>query len=350
MKFSDLKKSILAQFAIEGGNDVVPFITGKPGGGKSSCAREIAQALADLHGIPAERVVEFNPSLREPSDILGLPQFDGDHTKWLPPEEFWALRDGVGPCVLIIEELSDADMGMQNPMCRVILDRCAGQLRLSKELYIIATGNRTEDKSGANRMSTKLANRMRELEFTEDLDDWLEWAAGHGIPIELQAFVHYRPNLLSDFDPKRTKNPTPRSWESVGRIPEDIKKDAAIFMEHVAGSVGDGAASEYVGFLRVMDRLPDINKIISDPEGVDVPTGRDVLWATVAKLATMLSAKTVEPIWLFTERLGDEMAVAAAKMYLSVNGKVFREAKGKDKKNVYTTRVAPFLIKGGLLL
>lgn len=350
MKFSDLKKSILAQFAIEGGNDVVPFITGKPGGGKSSCAREIAQALADLHGIPAERVVEFNPSLREPSDILGLPQFDGDHTKWLPPEEFWALRDGVGPCVLIIEELSDADMGMQNPMCRVILDRCAGQLRLSSQLYIIATGNRTEDKSGANRMSTKLANRMRELEFTEDLDDWLEWAAGHGVPVELQAFVRYRPNLLSDFDPKRTKNPTPRSWESVGRIPEAIREDAAIFLEHVAGSVGDGAAAEYVGFLRIMDRLPNIKQIIEDPEGVEVPTGRDVLWATVAKLGTLLSAKTVEPIWLFTERLGDEMAVAAAKMYLSVNGKVFREAKGKDKKNVYTTRVAPFLIKGGLLL
>lgn len=348
MKFSSLKSSIIEQFKAT--NDVVPFIVGKPGGGKSSCAREIAQALADLHGIPSERIVEFNPSLREPSDVLGLPQFNGDCTKWLPPEEFWALREGVGPCVLIIEELSDADMSMQNPLCRVILDRCAGQLRLSSQLFIIATGNRTTDRSGANRLSTKLANRMRELEFSEDLDDWLAWAEEHGIPVELQAFIRYRPNLLSDFDPKRTKNPTPRSWESVARIPDAIRNDPAVFMEHVAGSVGEGAAAEYVGFLRVMDRLPDIDLIIQKPEEADVPMGRDVLWATVAKLATMLNDKTVEPIWVYTERLGDEMAVAAAKMYSSAAGQVFKGAKGKNKKCVYTTRVAPFLLKSGLLV
>lgn len=348
MKFSNLKSSILEQFAAT--NDVVPFIVGKPGGGKSSCAREIAAELAKKLNIPAERIVEFNPSLREPSDVLGLPQFNGEYTKWLPPEEFWALREGVGACILIIEELSDADMSMQNPLCRVILDRCAGQLRLSSQLYIIATGNRTEDRSGANRLSTKLANRMRELEFSEDLDDWLVWAETHDIPVELQAFIRYRPNLLSNFDPKQHKNPTPRSWESVARIPAAIRKDAGVFLEHVAGSVGEGAAAEYVGFLRVMDRLPDINEVIRNPDKAPVPKGRDVLWATVAKLATLIDAKTVAPIWEFTERLGDEMAVAAAKMYISANGKDFKSAKGKDRKCVYTSKVAPFLLKSGLLV
>ena len=348
MKFSNLKESILAQF--ESTNEVVPFIVGKPGGGKSSCAREIAQALAEKHGIPASRIIEFNPSLREPSDVLGLPQFNGDFTKWLPPEEFWAIRDGEGPCVLIIEELSDADMSMQNPLCRVILDRYAGQLKLSEQLYIIATGNRTSDRSGANRLSTKLANRMRELEFTEDLDDWLAWAETHSVPVELQAFIRYRPNLLSDFDPKRTKNPTPRSWESVARIPVSIRKDGAVFMEHVAGSVGDGAAAEYIGFLRCMDRLPDISKILSDPEHYDIPVGRDVLWATVAKLASMLNTKNAGSIWIYTERLGDEMAVAAAKMYLSSNKKAFTTAKMQDGSSVYATRAAKFLLKSGLLV
>lgn len=222
MKFSDLKSTILEQFKTT--HEVVPFIVGKPGGGKSSCAREIAQELAVTHKIPSERIIEFNPSLREPCDVLGLPQFHGEYTKWLPPEEFWALRQGVGPCVLILEELSDADMNMQNPLCRVVLDRCAGQLRLSDQLFIIATGNRTEDRSGANRLSTKLANRMRELEFTENLDDWLEWAQANNVPVKLQAFLRFRPSLLSDFDAKRSRNPTPRSWASVALIPESIVK------------------------------------------------------------------------------------------------------------------------------
>ena len=70
MKFKNIKASVLAQFAVKDGHKFVPFIIGAPGGGKSACAREIAQALADLHGIPQERIVEFNPSLREPTDIL----------------------------------------------------------------------------------------------------------------------------------------------------------------------------------------------------------------------------------------------------------------------------------------
>ena len=173
MKFSELKESILAQFSVAGGNRVVPFLEGKPGGGKSACAREIVAELKTQFNIADEQIVEFNPSLRDPVDILGIPfrHESGTHNVWPPPEEFYNLRDGVGPCALIIEELTDAPIAMQNPMCRIILDRYAGSLKLSDELYIIATGNRVEDKSGANRMTTKLGNRLRCLPFDEDLED-----------------------------------------------------------------------------------------------------------------------------------------------------------------------------------
>ena len=43
MKFSDLKKSILAQFEVAGGNRIVPFIEGKPGGGKRASEGEMCQ-------------------------------------------------------------------------------------------------------------------------------------------------------------------------------------------------------------------------------------------------------------------------------------------------------------------
>ena len=205
MKFSDLKKTILAQFMAPKGNSIVPFIEGKPGGGKSACAREIADVLKEKLKIKDEQIVEFNPSLRDPVDVLGIPfkHVSGTHNEWLPPAEFYNLRFGVGPCVLIIEELSDAQMSMQNPMCRIILDRYAGSLKLSDQLYIIATGNRVEDRSGANRLSTKLGNRLRCLTFEEDLEDWVKWARAHNIDDVLIKFLQFQPNLLSDFDPKR---------------------------------------------------------------------------------------------------------------------------------------------------
>lgn len=57
MKFSELKESILAQFAVAGGNCVVPFLEGKPGGGKSACAREIVQELKTRFKIADEQIV-----------------------------------------------------------------------------------------------------------------------------------------------------------------------------------------------------------------------------------------------------------------------------------------------------
>lgn len=307
MNFADLKSSILAQFSVKNGNKVVPFIVGRPGGGKSSCAREIAEALAKEHNIPAERIVEFNPSLREPTDILGLPIMGGECSKWLPPEELYALREGTGPGVLIVEELSDATMDMQNPLCRVILDRYAGQMKLSDELFIIATGNRTEDRSGASRLSTKLANRMRVLTFEENVDDWIDWAASHGVPAVLRQFIRWRPNLLSDFDPKRPINPTPRSWEDVSRIPDTLPR--GVFFAHCEGAVGSGAAGEYCGFLEIYNDLPDYEEIVAHPDTAPVPTNPSVLYAVVAKIIDGVDGKKFSSMYPFIKRMPPEFVV-----------------------------------------
>jgi hypothetical protein len=311
MRFSDLKSSIIAQFAVPNGNRVVPFIVGKPGGGKSALCREIAAELAKKHNIPEERIVEFNPSLREPADILGLPQFDGDHTRWLPPQEFYALRKGVGPSILIIEELSDATLDMQNPLCRVILDRHAGQMPLTDQLFILASGNRTEDKSGANRLSTKLGNRMRILSYDESLDDWLDWASRNGISPMLRYFIKWRPDLLSDFNPNRPINPTPRAWADAALVPDDLPDD--IYCAHIAGSVGEGAAAEFVGFRRLFAELPDIDAILKSPAKAKVPTKPDVLFALSAKLVTLISKKTFDKLYEFVKRMPPEFVVMIVK-------------------------------------
>lgn len=307
MKYSDIKASVLEQFAVPGGFSVVPYITGCPGGGKSACVREIARALQERRGIPDSRVIEFNPSLRDPVDILGIPDTRGEYCRWLPPEEFYAIRAGQGPSVLFIEELSDASMAMQNPLCRVILDRCAGQLRLSEELYILATGNRTQDRSGANRLSTKLGNRMRELRFDTDLEDWCRWAAKHNISPEIVGFLRFRPALLSDFDPLRTVNPTPRSWEDASKIPTSLPEP--VFYEHLAGSVGEGAAAEYAGFLKIYRSLPDMDEFLRNPSRAKIGKEPSVLFALCARISSVVSKENFPKFYKFFRTLPDEFCV-----------------------------------------
>lgn len=303
MKYSDIKTSILTNF--RRGNKLVPFISGKPGGGKTSLAMEVVREL----NIDPKRVTVFNPSLRDPVDIMGVPRVDGACTTWVPPAEFYRIRDdGTDqPCALVIEELTDAPMPMQNPLCRVILDRCAGELNLHKKTYMISTGNRTEDKSGANRMSTKLGNRMQTFQFDENIDDWSNWALDHNIRVDLIQFLRFKPALLSDFDPNRTINPTPRSWEYVNEVDPDMPTD--LYFGNIAGLVGEGAAAEYAGFKRIFENLPNIDALIMNPSRTEVPTDPSVLYALTGALAHRVSVDNFDRISEYLGRMPADFQV-----------------------------------------
>lgn len=305
MRYSHIRTSITEQFKAPQGNRIVPFILGAPGGGKSACARDVVNELG------FENVIEFTASLRDPVDVLGTPNNAGEYTKWIPPEEFYKLRAGQGRCALILEELSDAPIPMQNALCGVIYDRRAGNLQLSDELFIIATGNRTEDKSGANRITSKLANRTRRFDFVENIDDWTEWALEHDIDPVLIQFVRFRPGLLSDFDPNRFANPTPRAWERVNAIPSNLPEQ--LFFDNVAGEVGEGAAAEFTGFRKIYMALPDVDSILLDPERADVPVDPATLFALTGALARKSTKDNFDRVSKYLNRLTPEFNVMTIK-------------------------------------
>jgi len=307
MRYSHIKTSIHEQFKAKDGNKIVPFILGAPGGGKSACARDIISEL----DIDPDKIVEFTASLRDPVDVLGTPNNTGEYTRWVPPEEFYKLRAGQGRSALILEELSDAPIPMQNALCGIIYDRRAGNLALSNELFIIATGNRTEDKSGANRITSKLANRTRRFEFVENIDDWTEWALDNDIDPVLIQFLRFRPGLLSDFDANRFANPTPRAWERVNLIPSSL--DGSLFFDNCAGEVGDGAAAEYTGFKRIYESLPNMDALLLDPKGADVPTDPAVLYAITGALARKATKDNFDRVTTYTNRLSPEFGVMTVK-------------------------------------
>lgn len=309
MRYSNIKTSIVEQFKAPNGHKVVPFILGAPGGGKSACARDIMAELG------LDTVVEFTASLRDPVDVLGVPDNTGEYTRWVPPQEFYNLRRGrVG---LILEELSDAPVPMQNALCGVIYDRRAGNLMLSNgqtendQLFIIATGNRTEDKSGANRITSKLANRTRRFDFQENIDDWTEWALDNEVDPVLIQFLRFRPGLLSDFDPNRFANPTPRAWERVNFIPSTLEQ--GLFFDNVAGEVGEGAAAEYTGFRRIYMSLPDVDSILLDPAGADVPVDPATLYALTGALARKATKDNFDRVSKYLSRMAPEFNVMATK-------------------------------------
>lgn len=297
MKFQNIKLSIIEQFKRT--NKVVPYIEGKPGGGKSALACEIGKELG------FDNVVQFFASLRDPVDLLGTPRNDGDVTRWIPPSELKTLETGRN--LLILEELPDATVGMQNALCGLIYDRKCNDLHLSHGTHIIATGNRTQDKSGANRLVSKLLGRVRLFEFTENVDDWADWALANEIDPMLIQFIRFRPDLLSDFNPDRKTNPTPRTWERVNLIPTELPEE--VYLDNVAGDVGQGAAAEYLGFKRVYENLPNIDQLLLNPSKADVPKDPAVLYALTGALAHRVSEDNFDRVAEYLDKLTPEFQV-----------------------------------------
>lgn len=296
MKFSDIKLSITEQFKAT--NAVVPYIEGAPGGGKSALAKQVGNELG------FDKVDMFFASLRDPVDLLGTPNNNGEVTTWKPPEEFHALQTGRN--LLILDELSDANTQMQNALCGLILERRIGRVHLSPQTYIIATGNRTKDKSGANKIVSKLRGRVRTFEYTENIDDWCDWALNNEIDPVLIQFLRFRPDLLSAFDPDKI-SPTPRNWERVNQIPTELPTE--VYFANVAGDVGEGAAAEYTGFRKIYEGLPNIDGILMNPAKAEVPKDPAVLYALTGAIAHRTSKDNFDRVCEYVDKLSPEFQV-----------------------------------------
>lgn len=307
MRYSQIVESISKQFAVT--NKVVFFIEGAPGGGKSAAAAEVGKKLG------FDRVVQFFPSLREPVDFLGTPAPSEAVTVWRPPQELMQLSTGRN--LLIVEELTDASIPVQNVMCGMLHDRNVGAITLSPDTYIIATGNRAKDKSGATRLISKLAGRVRRISFTEDLGDWEVWALQNSIDPILIQYLRYS-GKLAEFDPAMDASPTPRTWARASLTPTDMPQD--IYFESIAGDVGEGAAAGYIAFRKIVDELPDLSRVLVDPSGTVVPTKLDVAYATLGALVKYVKdEKSFTACMTYAERFPSDMTI----MFLQDAQRVF---------------------------
>lgn len=294
-KPSDIRRVVVEQFKVS--NKIVPFFMGPPGASKSALARLIAQDL-DLP------FFQFFASLRQETDLLGVPSTATGQTVWCPPSEI--VQWGKAPCLVALEEVPDSAAPMQNALCGMVYDRKVGDVDLS-HVYFILTGNRSADKSGANRVTTKLANRTQILKVDPQIDDWVEWATGARLDPMLVQFLRFCPSALNDFRPDQLENATSRSWEAVNSVPTTLPPE--LYLLAVAGLVGEGRAAEYCSFRRLYGQLPDPAMLVKHPKTAPVPDKLDLLYATVGMAAQYVTVENFDQLYRYAKRLPKEFTV-----------------------------------------
>ncbi len=250
MKASEITKSIST--LVE--QKIPTFLWGAPGIGKSSIIKEIAKSKEVAF-------IDLRLALMDPTDLKGIPFYDKEtHSAlWAPPA--FLPRDGKG--ILFLDELNVAPPALQASAYQLILDRAVGEYKLPDGWAIVAAGNRQTDRGVTYKMPAPLANRFVHFEMEVDSDDWREWAYQNGIDPRLIAFLGYRKEALFNFDPKSDEKSfaTPRSWEYVDKILKS-SIESSLLLDSICGAVGKEVGVDFVSFLKVAQKLPDVDAIL----------------------------------------------------------------------------------------
>lgn len=278
------------------------FIWGPPGVGKSNIVAQVAKAQG-------RQVIDVRAVMMDPVDLKGLPHINGDgHAHWAIPD--FLPRSGTG--VLFLDELNSAPQLVQAACYQLILDRKLGEYTLPDAWSIVAAGNNETDRGVTTRMPTPLANRFAHFQATTDIDDWSKWAVQNNVRPEVVAFCRFRPELLHSFNPQSGEKafPTPRSWERVSEAMSANPPQSIEFQIYV-GLIGQAAAVELIGFLKVFRNLPSIDAIMMNPTTVDVPEDPATLHALCSALARRADDSTIDRIGTYVDRMPDEFTVLA---------------------------------------
>lgn len=292
------------------------FLHSPPGVGKSAVCKQAADGLGlqflDIRGL-----------LHDPSDLkFPLVDVAARKIEWLnsifPSDPEW---QGL----IVLEELPLCPALMQGAFLQVTWDRRIGEYKLPDGAWIVATGNRQEDRAGANRIITPLLNRFIHIDMEVSNEDWQAWSLTAGVAPEVRAFLNYRPGLLHQFNPALNERafPTPRSWGDM--VSKVLHVSDHLLHAAVSGCVGEGPAAEFVGFLKICKSLPDIDKVLADPKNMAVPKDPAVLFALCGALAERVrkDANALKPAFTYAARFTTEFSVLACRDFAAVNQKLF---------------------------
>ncbi len=298
---------------------VALMLWGAPGIGKSNIVDQIATDLGATF-------IDIRLSQYDSVDLRGIPSVSHDThlTTWNPPSTLPfkgnpaydnpAMKDKL--ILLFLDEMLQAIPAVQSVAFQLVLDGRVGEHTLLPNVRVVAASNRETDRAGTNRMLSPLANRFVHVEMVPALDPWCDWAWEKGIDPRAIAFIRFRPDLLSTFDPTKNEKvfASPRTWEFADRfLKQSLPYD--IFSSLVHGTLGQGVATEFLAFLDVWEDMPNIDAIILNPDTASVPptTKPATMFAVCAALANKADKGTIDSITTYVRRLPAEYAVRCIK-------------------------------------
>ena len=180
-----------------------------PGVGKSEMVYQAAKEV----GIPCRSLLGTQIA---PEDVSGIPRIIGERSVFCPPRVL--LPENPEPFCLFLDELPACAPDVQKAFYSLLLERRLGEHTLPAGTWVVAAGNRQQDRALVRSLSSALVNRVTIMHLRVDADEWQEWAARHGIRADIRNFISFMPEaLMRPVPAEPVPFSTPRAWALLSR-------------------------------------------------------------------------------------------------------------------------------------
>ena len=298
-------------------DDPAVMILSGPGLGKSQM---LAQLAAEF-GIGFVDVRLNSTPLIELMGLQAVNPATGT-TSWkrsdlLPPED--DPRGGI----FFLDELTTNIPALQTEGYQILREGRIGPHRLPETWFVVAAGNRMNDKGVYYQMPDPLVNRCRFYELVPDFTDWLTWNMARGyMEREVYAYLRVSPDDLycRPVDVRGVPFATPRSWTFVLRTihrwtrqcPHDRLQALHDARVDIEGEIGPAMAAKFYAYLQHFRDIPDVEAIMTGKNAVAPPAGHkpDVVYAILGALVAYVPrTKDLTPFLRYVMKLEPTYAV-----------------------------------------
>jgi len=287
-----------------------PILTlGAPGIGKSDCVAQAATAIRQH--VKNYGFQETILSMYDYTDIR-FPFLNGERMAFSYNPEFplESNSDRIPPTGLWhIDELTNVEPSIQKSILQLVLNGKLGNDQLLSGWSIVASGNRTQDRTFSGLLSAALANRFTILHVVPNLDDWVKWAYVNEVEPLVIAFLKYKPDQIHNFNADLFSQgemafPSPRAWATVSNLWK-MGMDKGDRLAMICGTVGSAAGQGFESFARVYEDLPDLDEICATGKG-RIPKDVAVLIAVSTALVARATQKNIDNILKYSDGLPAE--------------------------------------------
>ena len=244
-----------------------------PGVGKS----DIVKQAAKEKGLEVRSLLGTQIA---PEDVSGIPRIINERSVFCPPRIL--LPENPKPFCLFLDEFPAAAPDVQKALYALLLERRLGEHELPKGTWVVAAGNRHEDRAFVRQMSSALVNRTFQLKVKADVKEWLIWAEKNQIRAEIISFITFLPDaLMRDVPAEPLPFSTPRAWASLSTAMDLASKSGLLNQEMIRIlSFGRISASDAAIFSSLsktqINELKPVKNYIEEPDLL--PTDKSALW------------------------------------------------------------------------